>query len=59
MTPVDLNLYKTANLPETEKFSKAQIEDSKKTMIQTLEENGFDMNNLKMLLKFQFMQQMS
>ncbi len=47
MTPVDLNLYKTANLPETEKFSKAQIEDSKKTMIQTLEENGFDMNKLK------------
>ena len=47
MTPVDLNLYKTANLPETEKFSKAQIEDSKKTKIQTLEENGFDMNKLK------------
>ena len=47
MTPVDLNLYKTANLPENKKMSKAQIEDSRKTMVQTLEENGFDMNNLK------------
>ena len=47
MTPVDINLYKTANLPENKKMSKAQIEDSRKTMVQTLEENGFDMNNLK------------
>ena len=47
MTPVDLNLYKTANLQENKKFSKARIEDSRKTMVQTLEENGFDMNNLK------------
>ena len=47
MTPVDINLYKTANLPENKKFSKARIEDSRKTMVQTLEENGFDMNNLK------------
>ena len=47
MTPVDLNLYKTANLPENKKFSKARIEDSRKTMVQTLEENGFDMKNLK------------
>lgn len=46
-TPVDLNLYKTANLPENEKMSKAQIEDSRKTMIQTLEDNGFDMTKLK------------
>lgn len=46
-TPVDLNLYKTANLPENEKMSKAQIEDSRKTMIQTLEDNGFDMIKLK------------
>ena len=46
-TPVDLNLYKTANLPENEKMSKAQIEDSRKTMIQTLEDNGFDMTILK------------
>ena len=47
MTPVDLNLYKTANLPENKKMSKAQVEDSRKTMVQTLEENGFDINNLK------------
>lgn len=46
-TPVDLNLYKTANLPENEKMSKAQIEDSRKTMIQTLEDNWFDMTKLK------------
>lgn len=46
-TPVDLNLYKTANLPENEKMSKAQIEYSRKTMIQTLEDNGFDMTKLK------------
>ena len=47
MTPVDLNLYKTANLPENKKFSKARIEDSRKTMVQTLEDNGFDLNMLK------------
>ena len=47
MTPVDINLYKTANLPDTEKFSKACIEDSKKTMVETLENAGFDMNNFK------------
>lgn len=46
-TPVDLNLYKTANLPENEKMSQAQIEDSRKTMIQTLEDNGFDMTKIK------------
>ena len=47
MTPVDINLYKTANLPENKKMSKAQIEDSRKTMVQTLEDNGFDLNMLK------------
>ena len=46
-TPVDLNLYKTANLPENEKMSQAQIEDSRKTIIQSLEDNGFDMTILK------------
>ena len=46
-TPVDINLYKTANLPENEKMSQAQIEDSRKTMIQSLEDNGFDMTILK------------
>ena len=56
MTPVDINLYKTANLPESyknpytgniENYTKEQIEDSKKTMQETLIENGFDMNKLK------------
>ena len=47
MTPVDINLYKTANLPDNGDYTEVQIEDSKKTMIQTLEENGFDMNNLE------------
>ncbi len=56
MTPVDINLYKTANLPETyenpytgeiENYNEAQIEDSKVSMEQTLIGNGFDMNNFK------------
>ena len=47
MTPVDINLYKTANLPENNKFTEARIEDSKKTLTQTLIDNGFDMNKLK------------
>ena len=56
MTPVDINLYKTANLPESyqnpytgvvENYTKTQIEDSKKTVEETLVENGFDINNLK------------
>ena len=56
MTPVDINLYKTANLPEsyqnpytgkTEYYTEEQREDSKKSMEQTLIENGFDMNNFK------------
>ncbi len=56
MTPVDLNLYKTANLPESYKNkytgktihpTKAQIEDSRKPVSYTLESNGYDMNKLK------------
>lgn len=55
MTPVDVNLYKTANLPEsyTSKsgnkvtYSKEAQEDSKITIQETLKRNGFDMNNLK------------
>ena len=56
MTPVDINLYKTANLPEsyqnpytgkTEYYTEEQIADSKVSMEQTLIENGFDMNNFK------------
>ena len=54
MTPVDLNLYKTANLPE--KYmrygkeittTKEQREDSRVTIEETLKNNGFDMNLLK------------
>lgn len=56
MTPVDINLYKTANLPEsyqnpytgkTQYYTKEQIEDSKVSIEETLIENGFDMNNFK------------
>ena len=56
MTPVDINLYKTANLPESyqnpytgvvENYTEEQREDSKKTVEETLVENGFDINNLK------------
>ncbi len=54
MTPVDLNLYKTANLPEKYmKYGKeittteVQREDSKITIKETLVKNGFDMNKLK------------
>ena len=55
MTPVDLNLYKTANLPESYtnrqgkviNYTKEQIEDSKITLTETLKNNGLDMNVLK------------
>ena len=54
MTPVDLNLIKTANLPETYKkygkevrSTKEQREDSKISIIETITNNGFDMNLLK------------
>ena len=55
MTPVDLNLYKTANLPEsntnrygkTINYTKEQREDSKITVKETLINNGLDMNILK------------
>ena len=54
MTPVDLNLYKTAYLPEqtvdsngNEIYSKELQEDSKRCISYTLTQNGFDMNNLK------------
>lgn len=54
MTPVDVNLYKTANLPESYKrygvevkTTKEQREDSRITIQETLENNGFDMSNLK------------
>ena len=54
MTPVDLNLYKTANLPEEytrygKKYRATEeaIEDSKITIVETLENNDFDINKLK------------
>ena len=55
VTPVDLNLYKDANLPEsyinkagkTVNYTNEQIEDSKITIKETLENNGFDMKLLK------------
>ena len=54
MTPVDLNLYKTANLPEEyERYGKKYrateeaIEDSKISIVETLKNNDFDMNLLK------------
>lgn len=55
MTPVDLNLYKNANLPEsitdkygrTINYTKEQQEDSRITIQQSLKNNGFDMNKLK------------
>ena len=55
MTPVDINLYKTASLPERYVnrygeeivYTKEQIEDSQKPVQYTLENAGFDMNLLK------------
>ena len=55
-TPVDVNLYKTAYLPESYVSSysgktiyntEEQIEDSRKPVSYTLETNGYDMNSLK------------
>ena len=59
-TPVDLNLYKTAYLPEsyvssysgkTIYNSEEQIEDSRQPVSYTLETNGYDMNNLKDIIE--------
>lgn len=47
MTPVDLNLYKTANLPKNGDYTKVQIEDSRLKISDTLKNAGFDMNVLK------------
>ena len=54
MTPVDLNLYKTANLPEEytrygKKYRPTEeaIEDSKISIVETLENNDFDISKLK------------
>ena len=54
MTPVDLNLYKTANLPESYmkygkevKTTEVQREDSRHSIQETLINNGLDMKVLK------------
>ena len=52
MTPVDLNLSKTANLPESYtnsqgkviNYTKEQIEDSKISIEETLKNNGLDLS---------------
>ena len=62
MTPVDINLYKTTNLPETYTnyytgkeiaYTKEQIEDSMVTIQETLKNNGLDMNLLKDIAEIQ------
>lgn len=55
MTPVDINLYKTANLPEKTvnaygkeiTYTKEQREDSKITIQETFQKNGMEMDVLK------------
>ena len=50
LTPVDINLYKTANLDrstESITYSEEIKQDSKMPISYTLKENGFDMNLLK------------
>ena len=59
MTPVDLNLYKTANLPESGPnlfgkivhYTKEQQEDSRIPIKETLKNNGFDMKKLKDIIE--------
>ncbi len=60
MTPVDLNLYKTANLPESYKrygkeitTTELQREDSRHPIYQTLINNGLDMNVLKDIVEIE------
>ena len=50
LTPVDINLYKTANLDRSREsitYSEEIKQDSKMPISYTLKENGFDMNLLK------------
>lgn len=49
MTPCDINLFKTASLPDSGDFTKERIEDSRIKISDTLETNGFDMGLLKEL----------
>ncbi len=61
MTPVDLNLYKTANLPESymkygvehKITNEKQREDSKHPIYETLINNGLDMNVLKDIVEIE------
>ncbi len=60
MTPVDLNLYKTANLPESyisygieRKPTEQQREDSRHPIKETLINNGLDMNVLKDIIEIE------
>ena len=46
LTPVDINLYKTADLPDNGEYSEMQIQDSRQPISTTLKENGMDMNLL-------------
>ena len=56
MTPVDLNLFKTANLPDsyvssysgkTIYYTEEQKADSRKSIVDTLKQNGYDISKLK------------
>lgn len=48
LTPVDINLYKTANLDNSKESISEEIkEDTKKPISYTLKENGVDINILK------------
>lgn len=46
LTPVDINLCKTADLPENGEYTQEQIKDSRQPISTTLKENGMDMNLL-------------
>lgn len=53
MTPVDINLYKSANLSSNEEvsYSEELIEDSKNNISYTLTNNGFNLNKLKDIIE--------
>ncbi|MDE5863375.1 MAG: ABC transporter permease [Lachnospiraceae bacterium] len=53
MTPCDINLFKTANLPDSGDFTREQIEDSQIKISDTLKANGFDMSLLKDLTEIE------
>lgn len=47
MTPVDINLTKSANLPDDGEYSKIKVADSYLPITDTLEHYGYDMTKLK------------